>query len=210
VFQDGVSYEVTRILQNNVTGGTGGNAQIGYPVAGKTGTTDDFRDAWFVGYTPKYSTAVWVGYPNADGTTRFMTSVHGIAVAGGTFPASIWGDFMRVVVERDGGSESFPLPDDPMTWSPFTSDFTRSAAAQAASAKAASSAASTEETESEGTTSVQRPSPSTSQAPPPTPAPPVTTVTPTPPAAPSPTPPAPATPPPAPPTTPTPPPPTTP
>ena len=57
VFKDGVSYEVTRILQNNVTGGTGGNAQIGYPVAGKTGTTDDFRDAWFVGYTPKYSTA---------------------------------------------------------------------------------------------------------------------------------------------------------
>jgi len=89
IFQDGVSYEVTRILQNNVTGGTGGQAQIGYPVAGKTGTTDDFRDAWFVGYTPKYSTAVWVGYPNADGNTRYMTSVHGLAVAGGTFPAMI-------------------------------------------------------------------------------------------------------------------------
>ena len=52
VFKDGVSYEVTRILQNNVTGGTGTGAQIGVPVAGKTGTTNDFRDAWFVGYTP--------------------------------------------------------------------------------------------------------------------------------------------------------------
>ena len=60
-----------------------------------------------------------------------MTSVHGLAVAGGTFPATIWGDFMRVVVERDGGSDSFDLPDEPMTWSPFTSDFTRSAAASA-------------------------------------------------------------------------------
>jgi penicillin-binding protein 1A len=209
IFQDGVSYEVTRILQNNVTGGTGGNAQIGYPVAGKTGTTDDFRDAWFVGYTPKYSTAVWVGYPNADGTTRFMTSVHGIAVAGGTFPALIWADFMRAVVDRDGGSDSFPLPDEPMTWSPFTSDFTRSAAAAAASAaNAASSAGSTDETESEGTTTSQRPAPSGPSAPPP----PGTTVAPTPPSPPvtTVTPPAPATPPPAPPTTPTPPPPTTP
>jgi penicillin-binding protein 1A len=208
VFSDGVAYEVTRILQNNVTGGTGGNAQIGVPVAGKTGTTDDFRDAWFVGYTPKYSTAVWVGYPNADGTTRFMTSVHGITVQGGSFPALIWGDFMRVVVDRDGGSESFPLPDDPMTWSPFSSNFTRSAAALAASAAAASSAASTEETESEGTTTSQRPPPGTDRsAGPVTPAPPVTTVAPP---VQSPTPPPPATPPPAPPTTPPAPPPTTP
>ncbi len=211
VFKDGVSYEVTRILQNNVTGGTGTGAQIGVPVAGKTGTTNDFRDAWFVGYTPKYATAVWVGYPNASGATRFMTSVHGIAVAGGTFPASIWADYMRVVVDRDGGSDSFPLPDEPMTWSPFTSDFTRSAAALAASQAAASSAASTGKTDTKGTSTSQRPPPSSAQPPPPaTPAPPVTTVGPVTPAPPSPTPPAPATPPPAPPTTPTPPPPTTP
>ena len=48
-------------------------------------------------------------------------------MAGGTFPASIWADFMRVVVERDGGSGSFPLPNNPVSWSPFSSDFTRSA-----------------------------------------------------------------------------------
>ena len=210
VFEDGVSYEVTRILQSNVTGGTGTRAQIGVPVAGKTGTTDDFRDAWFVGYTPKYSTAVWVGYPNSDGTTRFLTSVHGITVAGGTFPAQIWGDFMSVVINRDGGSGSFPLPNDPLTWSPFSSDFTRSAAALAASSEKSASEASTEKTESAPTTagtSPQRPPPSTSQPPPPTP--PATTVAPTTVTPPPPTPPTPTTPVPAP-TTPSPPPPTTP
>ncbi|MEO2057959.1 MAG: PBP1A family penicillin-binding protein, partial [Thermoleophilia bacterium] len=97
VFPDGVAYEVTRILRNNVTGGTGTAANIGGAVAGKTGTTDDYTDAWFVGYTPKYVCAVWVGYPNDDGVRRSMTSVHGITVAGGTFPARIWGDFMRTV-----------------------------------------------------------------------------------------------------------------
>ena len=64
IFSDGVAYEVSRILQANVPGGTGTRAQIGVPVAGKTGTTDDFSNAWFVGYTPEYSTAVWVGYPD--------------------------------------------------------------------------------------------------------------------------------------------------
>ena len=49
VFSDGVAYEVTRILEDNVTSGTGTGAQIGVPVAGKTGTTDDYVDAWFVG-----------------------------------------------------------------------------------------------------------------------------------------------------------------
>ncbi|MBY0307557.1 MAG: transglycosylase domain-containing protein, partial [Phycisphaerales bacterium] len=99
IFPDGVAYEVTRILQSNMTSGTGTAAQIGVPAAGKTGTTDDFVDAWFVGYTPRYSTAVWVGYPNSDGTRRYMTSVHGIAVTGGTFPARIWGSFMSVAAD---------------------------------------------------------------------------------------------------------------
>ena len=152
IFSDGVAHEVTQILESNVTGGTGGNAQIGVPVAGKTGTTDDFVDAWFVGYTPRYSTAVWVGYPNSDGERRSMTSVHGVTVAGGTFPASIWGDFMRVVVEREGGSEPFPLPGEPVSWSPFTSDFIRAAGEaqrreEAAAAQAASASTSTESTE---------------------------------------------------------------
>ncbi|HSJ73608.1 MAG TPA: PBP1A family penicillin-binding protein, partial [Miltoncostaeaceae bacterium] len=157
VFPDGVSYEVTRILQDNVTSGTGTGAQIGVPIAGKTGTTDDYVDAWFVGYTPRYSTAVWVGYPNSDGVRRSMYSVHGVTVAGGTFPASIWGDFMRVLVDRDGGSDPFPLPDEPVTWSPFTSSFIRSAGEaqrreEAAAAAGAARAPSTEDTETKPTT----------------------------------------------------------
>jgi penicillin-binding protein 1A len=217
-FSDGVAYEVTRILQNNVTGGTGTRAQIGVPAAGKTGTTEDFVDAWFVGYTPEYSTAVWVGYPNADGVKRSMFSVHGIAVAGGSFPAQIWGDFMSVVVEREGATGSFPLPSNPVTWSPFSSDFTR-AAGEANSSSSAASSESTESTPStEGrTVAPQRPAPSTAQQPPPAPPPstvapvaPPTTVAPVAPTPPPPTPTTPPTPPPPTPTTPPPPTPTTP
>ena len=86
VFSDGVAYEVTRILQDNVRSGTGTRSRIGWPTAGKTGTTDDFVDAWFVGYTPRYVTAVWVGYPNDEGQKRSMYSVHGQSVAGGILP----------------------------------------------------------------------------------------------------------------------------
>ncbi len=138
------------------------------PVAGKTGTTDDYVDAWFVGYTPNYSTAVWMGYPNADGTKRSMYSVHGVTVAGGTFPASIWADFMRVVVERDGGSGSFPLPNNPVSWSPFSSDFTRSAGEANSESEAESTASSESTPTTERATTAaapQRPRPTTAQAP---------------------------------------------
>jgi len=56
-----------------VQSGTGTHANIGCPAAGKTGTTDNFNDAWFVGYTPHLSSSVWVGYPNA---LTEMRSVH--------------------------------------------------------------------------------------------------------------------------------------
>ena len=62
-FSDGVTSEATRSSRQNIQAGTGTHAQIGCPAAGKTGTTDDFTDAWFVGFTPRLSTAVWVGYP---------------------------------------------------------------------------------------------------------------------------------------------------
>jgi penicillin-binding protein 1A len=104
VLSDATAYEATRILEMNVKRGTGTKASIGCPAAGKTGTTDNFNDAWFAGYTPSLATAVWVGYPNA---LREMRAVHGIRVAGGTFPAEIWGDFMNVA-KRD--CRSFPRP----------------------------------------------------------------------------------------------------
>jgi penicillin-binding protein 1A len=114
VLSDAVAHEVTKILEQNVQSGTGTRATIGCPAAGKTGTTDNFNDAWFVGYTPTFSAAAWVGYPNA---LREMRSVHGISVAGGTFPAEIWHKFMQVAKGDD--CQDFPRPTTPMQWSSF-------------------------------------------------------------------------------------------
>ena len=85
---------ITELLQGVVTSGTGTAAALpDRPVAGKTGTTENYGDAWFVGYTPQLVTAVWVGYPN--GLRPMLTEYHGRAVAGGTFPAQIWKTFMQ-------------------------------------------------------------------------------------------------------------------
>jgi penicillin-binding protein 1A len=120
VLQDGVAYEVTQILRDNVRAGTGTGAYYGDPsTAGKTGTTDNFADAWFAGYTPRASTVVWVGYPNAQ---IEMTSVHGIRVAGGTFPATIWHLFM----ESAFGNATYldwALPSHPVEWKPFEGQY---------------------------------------------------------------------------------------
>jgi penicillin-binding protein 1A len=114
-FQDGVTAEATKILEMNVQMGTGVNAQIGCPAAGKTGTTENHSDAWFVGFTPALSTAVWVGYPNAQ---IFMThEYHGGPVAGATFPSEIWSSYMRQAKGSFCGS--FPPPQNPMSFSPF-------------------------------------------------------------------------------------------
>jgi penicillin-binding protein 1A len=85
---------VDDILQRVVREGTGTRAQLGrWPAAGKTGTTENYGDAWFVGYTPSLVVAVWVGYPT---TLRpMLTEFHGDAVAGGTYPAQIWKSFME-------------------------------------------------------------------------------------------------------------------
>ena len=64
-----------------------------WPAAGKTGTTENYGDAWFVGYTPEPVTAVWVGYPNR--LQPMLTEFRGEAVAGGTFPAPVWKSFME-------------------------------------------------------------------------------------------------------------------
>jgi penicillin-binding protein 1A len=118
VFSDAVAYEVTKILKMNVQSGTGTAANMGCPAAGKTGTTDNFNDAWFDGFTPHLTAAVWVGYPDA---LREMRSVHGISVAGGTFPAQIWHKFMSVAKGSFCGD--FPQPKTTITWSPFFSKF---------------------------------------------------------------------------------------
>ena len=115
VFSDGVAYEVARLLKMNIQEGTGTGANPGFVAGGKTGTTDDFGDAWFAGITTNASTVVWVGYPNAKIP---MTDVHGIRVAGGTFPATIWRLFMMPAFGADPPSD-WPKPTNPVVWEPF-------------------------------------------------------------------------------------------
>jgi penicillin-binding protein 1A len=120
VMKDGVAYEVTQILQQNIRAGTGTGASYGDPsAAGKTGTTENHADAWFAGYTPRASTVVWVGYPNAQ---IEMTSVHGIRVAGGTFPATIWRLFMSAAFSGLPLLD-WPLPGNPVDWESFDGQY---------------------------------------------------------------------------------------
>ena len=84
---------VHEMLTGVVQSGTGTSAAIsGVDVAGKTGTTTNYADAWFVGWTPQLTTAVWVGYPNK--LVPMTTDYNGAPVEGGTYPAIIWHNFM--------------------------------------------------------------------------------------------------------------------
>ena len=121
VLPEAVAYEVTRLLHDNITEGTGTAAYTGCAgQAGKTGTTDEYTDAWFAGYQPNLATAVWVGYPESNEIS--MTSVHGITVFGGTFPAEIWHS-----IYSEGGipCEEFSPPGQPISWAPFYGQFTQ-------------------------------------------------------------------------------------
>ena len=121
-FEDGVTGMATEILEQNITSGTGGKAQIGCPAAGKTGTTDENTDAWFVGFTPRMATSVWVGYPKDD--IQMNGLYHGANVDGGTFPAEIWGDYMGRVKRSYCGD--FSPPKTPFQSSPFSGRYASS------------------------------------------------------------------------------------
>jgi membrane peptidoglycan carboxypeptidase len=105
---------VTSLLQHVIGGGTGRRAALpdGRPEAGKTGTTENYGDAWFVGYTPQLVVAVWVGYP--QGLRPMLTEFHGQPVAGGTYPALIWKSFMEKALPMLGDDpEPFTAPQLP-------------------------------------------------------------------------------------------------
>ena len=102
---------LTSILEEVVVSGTGKRAALAdRPAAGKTGTTDNYGDAWFVGYTPQLAVAVWVGYP--DALKPMLTEFGGKPVAGGTLPAQIWKEFMTKALREQGDEpEAFaPTP----------------------------------------------------------------------------------------------------
>ena len=89
----------TSMLESVLQYGTGRAAAIGGFAAGKTGTTSNYGDAWFVGWNSRYTVAVWVGYPN--GLVPMTTSFNGGPVLGGTFPALIWHNFQVAAMQID-------------------------------------------------------------------------------------------------------------
>jgi penicillin-binding protein 1A len=113
VIPDWVASTVTQVLGQNMLYGTGRGAHVaGRSDAGKTGTTDNYADAWFSGYTPRLEATVWIGYPQGEVP---MLNVHGIAVSGPTFPATIWHLFMQTA-DGGGADVPFPKPTSSPTW----------------------------------------------------------------------------------------------
>jgi penicillin-binding protein 1A len=113
VLEPAVADTVTDVTRGVITSGTGRSANIGRPAAGKTGTAEDNADAWFVGFTPTLSTAVWMGYSDSR---RPLTRIKGVArVEGGTIPARTWRDFMSRAL-RDVPVTDFdkPAPIEPI------------------------------------------------------------------------------------------------
>ncbi len=122
VLSEGVASQATQILQTVVSGGTGENAATGDFAAGKTGTTENYQDAWFVGYTDSLTIAVWVGYPT--GGKAMETEYRGEPVAGGTYPAEIWREFVlgvgKIREARGVGDEEKTTPTDALPPPPVT------------------------------------------------------------------------------------------
>ncbi|UGS36290.1 transglycosylase domain-containing protein [Capillimicrobium parvum] len=99
VLPQSIADQMASMMSTVVTTGTGTHARLNEWAAGKTGTTENYGDAWFVGFTKRYTTAVWVGYP--DRLTPMKTLYRGQPVMGGTFPADIWHDVMTSIENID-------------------------------------------------------------------------------------------------------------
>ena len=108
VLEEGVAANISDVLTGVINGGTGKSASIGRPAAGKTGTAQNYTAAWFVGYTPEYSTAIWMGHADRLESLRGVNGVS--AVTGGSHPAIAWGSYMWAAHE---GLEVTPFPEPP-------------------------------------------------------------------------------------------------
>lgn len=102
-----VAAKASLMLHDVVEHGTGSAAKLKVWAAGKTGTTQSYRDAWFVGYAGDLSTAVWVGFPEAQVD---MTNVRGIKVTGGSFPARVWKSYMQRAMAHENSPVTTPRP----------------------------------------------------------------------------------------------------
>ncbi len=108
-----VARQVNFAMEKVVLAGTGANAQFGRPAAGKTGTTQDARDAWFVGFTCDLTAAVWMGYSGAPGQpAQTMSDFRGIEVHGGDYPAEMWARFMTAATESAPPCDSLATSGD--------------------------------------------------------------------------------------------------
>jgi len=119
VLSEAVTAEETSILEQNVQSGTATRSAINCPTAAKTGTTEELIDAWLDGYTPRYSTVVWMGYPNKRVP---MTDVHGEPQQGGYLPAEIWHAYMSAVTEGKP-CVPFPVAKESISYRPFYGKF---------------------------------------------------------------------------------------
>jgi penicillin-binding protein 1A len=100
VYDAGNAGEMVRMMEGVITMGTGTRAAFGRPAAGKTGTTQDWKDAWFVGFTPDWVCGVWVGNDDGDPTRK---------VTGGQVPAEIWRRMM-IAAHQNVPIHDFALP----------------------------------------------------------------------------------------------------
>jgi penicillin-binding protein 1A len=116
VYSTGVGEQMRAMLHLVVTSGTGRNSAVSEWSAGKTGTTENYGDAWFCGFTDRYTACVWVGY--ADKVKSMLTEYRGGSVQGGTYPAEIWHDLMTSLIaienarhpDRPSPESGTPLP----------------------------------------------------------------------------------------------------
>jgi penicillin-binding protein 1A len=106
-----VADQVTQVLQTALENGTGVQARIGRPAAGKTGTGQQWRDAWFVGYTPDLVTAVWMGFAE-EGQRSMVPPTTRIRVTGGSWPAQVWQLYMSAAL-AEVPVTPFPDPEPP-------------------------------------------------------------------------------------------------